>query len=132
MLEIGAGSALFLEQSVLQQGAISFLGVGGELGLDQFVNVAAPIEGFGVGDSIVAAYVDHVSWDQASGILTLLTGSEVDGTLALTGDFSHDVFKVHEVGEFGDDNGAGGAYCLKRAAARLLVRCGLLRCCAIA
>jgi hypothetical protein len=101
VLELGAGSTLYLEQSVLQQASIAFLGTGGELGLDQFVNVAAPVEGFGVGDSIAAAYVDHVSWDQSSGILTLLTGSSVDGTLALTGDFSHDVFRVHEVGSVG-------------------------------
>ena len=101
VLEIGADSALYLEQSVLQQASISFLGGGGELGLDQFVSVAAPVEGFGVGDSIAAAFVDNVSWDQSTGILTLMTGDSVDGTLALTGDFSQDVFKVHEVGSVG-------------------------------
>jgi len=101
VLEIGAGSTLYLEQSVLQQASISFLGSGGELGLDEFVSVAAPVEGFGVGDSIAAAFVDNVSWDQSSGILTLMSGGSADGTLALTGDFSQDVFKVHEVGSVG-------------------------------
>lgn len=98
-LHIHAASTLKLSSTLLGKNlGIAFIGAGGTLGLAHGMVDAATISGFGVGDSILMAGVDHLAWNATNDVLTLSNGGHVVDTLKFTGAFAGDVFTLSQSG----------------------------------
>jgi T5SS/PEP-CTERM-associated repeat protein len=100
-IEIAAHSTATLTGANLKLASIAFLGADGTLSLAHGSNVTAAISGFAIGDAIAMPDVDAVSFDAATGRLTLSEHNAQVATLHLTGGFAGDEFAIHQT--------AGGA-----------------------
>jgi fibronectin-binding autotransporter adhesin len=94
-IDISTAATLLLAGNIGSQGALAFLGKDAILQLRQFPTVDAPITGFAPGDDILAADVTSVSFDAATGTLTLMTNDAPEGTLYFAGDLSGYTFHDH-------------------------------------
>ncbi len=101
-LALGAGATLGLGDADVTQSAIRFLGPGATLLLQEPPPaLAGLVEGFRPGDTIVAPYVDKISFDAATDKLTMYVGDTAAGVLSLAGNYAGYSFLDSYVGSSG-------------------------------
>lgn len=100
-VRIGAGSTLAITGHGIGVPSIAFAGSNGVLSLATGVADHAVITGFGMGDSIVMAGVDHIGWNASTDVLTLSSGTHVVDQLQFTGTYA--------AGDFTLSQGSAGA-----------------------
>ncbi len=101
-LALGSGATLGLGDADVTQSAIRFLGTGASLLLQEpSPALAGLVEGFRPGDTIVAQYVDKISFDAASDRLTLYVGDAAAAVLSLAGNYAGYSFHDSYVGSAG-------------------------------
>ena len=95
-VEIAANSTASLTGATLKLAGIGFLGSDGTLALAHGASVTAPIAGFAIGDIIAMASINAVSFNAATGVLTLSENSAQVTALHLTGSFTGDTFAIQQ------------------------------------
>ena len=95
-LGIGANSTAVINASTLKLAGISFLGPNADLTLAHGSAINAPISGFAIGDILSMASVDAVSFNASTGVLTLSEHSAFVENLHFVGNFSGEMFTIHQ------------------------------------
>jgi hypothetical protein len=95
-IQIDAGSTAALTGSSLKLASIAFIGSDATLALAHGSNVTAAISGFSIGDMIDMANIDAVSFNAKTGTLTLSDHNAQVETLHFAGNFTGNMFAVHQ------------------------------------
>lgn len=94
-IQIAAHSTATITGATVKLAGIAFVGADAILSLAHGSTVTAAISGFAIGDIITMANIDAVSFNAATGRLTLSDHSAQVETLHLTGSFAGDSFAIN-------------------------------------
>jgi fibronectin-binding autotransporter adhesin len=95
-MAIGANSTAVITASSLKLAGISFAGSNAGLTLAHGSTIDAPISGFAIGDILSMAGIDAISFNASKGVLTLSQHNALVENLHFTGNFSGEMFTIHQ------------------------------------